>query len=452
MEDLALLIFALVLAVLLVGLVSVVRYLQADRDGRALLRTSWRIRYTWQRTAIRCGLFQADHGAKVGAEVPLVGELRRAGKEKILVPRIRVTQVANGLRVHVKTVGRIGFDAFDKASDDLANAWRVRYVEVSRGKPGHLVLRVTMRDALRTKTSMVPSPTDPVDLRSWTLGTSRHGDPVTVRTSNVSGIVAGGLSGYGKTSLAFHRFVTLAPSPIVQFGLIDGKDYELEDLKPRAWLHCGDDIDKAHAIVTKFHTLYVNRKSAIRTVLNMKNAWDGGLSETWPLAVLMMDEAHTFLFESKFKDPESVRRDGLVRDMIRMIDDLVRKGRTVGIQVFLLTQKPTGDAIPTKIRDNCQIAISFAQRSKEAAVAALGDDINDYPEAHPRRLQDPAYVGVLSVQAEGRPGYTLARNPQVRELDAINLAEATAHLVRDPLALLEYQLHGLHAVNDKIPA
>ncbi len=110
----------------------------------------------------------------------------------------------------------------------------------------------------------------------------------------------------------------------------------------------------------------------------------------------------------------------------------MRKGRTVGIQTMLLTQKPTGEAIPTKIRDNCQIAMSFAQRSKEAAVAALGDDIADYPHAHPRRLQDPAYIGVLSVVAEGRPGFTLVRIPRMLDCAAIALAHDTAHLTRDP--------------------
>jgi S-DNA-T family DNA segregation ATPase FtsK/SpoIIIE len=362
--------------------------------------------------------------------------LMMRSRDKVLIPRIMVAPAANGLTVRVKTVGQVGLDEFERAADHLANAWKVRYVEAAPGKPGYLRLRITLKDALRTRTTLIPSIDAPVDLRSWALGIGRDGDPVSIRTADISGIAVGGLSGYGKTSLVYQRFVTLAPSALVQFALIDGKDFELTDLKDRAYLHCGDDITDAHHIVTEVYALYTDRKNAIRSVLHRRNFWAADPTLAWPLTVLIMDEAHTFLHETKFKDKTSQDRDNLVREMVRMIGELVRKGRTVGIQVMLLTQKPTGEAIPTAIRDNCQVAMSFAQRSKEAAVAALGEDINDYPHAHPRRLQDPAYIGVLSVMAEGRPGYTLARIPYVTDRDAIDLAAATAHLTRDPRALL----------------
>lgn len=72
-----------------VAVTSAVRYALSDSERRAVLRKAWRIRATWRRTAVRVGLFQSEHGAKVGAEVPLVGEMRSAGREKLLVPRIR---------------------------------------------------------------------------------------------------------------------------------------------------------------------------------------------------------------------------------------------------------------------------------------------------------------------------------------------------------------------------
>ena len=59
----------------------------------------------------------------------------------------------------------------------------------------------------------------------------------------------------------------------------------------------------------------------------------------WPLVKLVMDEAHTFLFESKSKGKAFQARNDQVREMVEMLDDLVRMGRTVGIQCFLLTQK-----------------------------------------------------------------------------------------------------------------
>jgi DNA segregation ATPase FtsK/SpoIIIE, S-DNA-T family len=287
------------------------------------------------------------------------------------------------------------------------------------------------------------SPDAPVDLRSWELGHDRELEPVSIQTSDVSGIVVGGLSGKGKTVLVRTRFVKLAPSMCVQFALIDGKDYELEDLAPRAWLHSGASIEDAHAVVKKVHTLLVERRGCIREVLGRKNFWDGDPTVYWPLVVLIMDESHRYLFESKFKDKANLARDELVREIVWMCDELVREGRSLGFQWMFLTQKPTGEAMPTKIRDNCQIAMSFAQRSTEAAKAALGDDIADYPHAHPRRLQDPAYVGVLSVVADGRSGYTLVRTPFTRDSDAADLAIATAGLVLDPLDALREHIRSL---------
>jgi len=66
----------------------------------------------------------------------------------------------------------------------------------------------------------------------------------------------------------------------------------------------------------------------------------------------------------------------------------------------------------------------------------LGSDITAAPDEHPRRLQDPAYVGVASMVAQGRPGFTLVRTPYVPDATADAIATATAHLVRDPLHLL----------------
>jgi S-DNA-T family DNA segregation ATPase FtsK/SpoIIIE len=66
----------------------------------------------------------------------------------------------------------------------------------------------------------------------------------------------------------------------------------------------------------------------------------------------------------------------------------------------------------------------------------LGSDIGEHPDAHPRRLQDAAYIGVASMVAEGRPSFTLVRTPFVGDEIADRIAADTAHLVRDPLGLL----------------
>ena len=116
----------------------------------------------------------------------------------------------------------------------------------------------------------------------------------------------------------------------------------------------------------------------------------------------------------------------------------MKKGRSVGLVVILATQKATGDAIPTFIRDVCPVGLSFAQKTADAAVAALGDDIRNWPDADPVRLQDPAYVGVASMVIQGRPGFTRVRMPLVDPGHVARIAAATAHLTADPADLLTH--------------
>jgi len=274
------------------------------------------------------------------------------------------------------------------------------------------------------------------DVATWVAGIDQDGQPVTIKAADVSGIVVAGLAGYGKTVFLNARFCALAASEAVQFVLIDGKggpDYD--DLFTRAWLSAKDEPEEVRDHLVAVHGLMKARQDTIRTVLGVRNVWHVGPSPSWPLVLLVMDEAHTFLNESKGTDPESKRLDGIVRQTVRLVEELVRKGRNVGIQVVLATQKPTGDAIPTRIRDNCQVSLSFAQRTSEAAVAVLGADISEHPDEHPRRLVDPAYVGVASMVAQGRPGFTLVRTPYVPDHVADAIARRGAHLVRDPIEL-----------------
>jgi S-DNA-T family DNA segregation ATPase FtsK/SpoIIIE len=113
---------------------------------------------------------------------------------------------------------------------------------------------------------------------------------------------------------------------------------------------------------------------------------------------------------------------------------------------MLLTQRATGDAIPTRIRDNCQVAISFATRTLDGAVAALGEEIRQHPDASPVLLNDPAYVGVAVTSLPGRPGFQRVRTPQVDHHQVAAIIRATTGLRRDPAALLDGQAPGLRVV------
>jgi S-DNA-T family DNA segregation ATPase FtsK/SpoIIIE len=284
------------------------------------------------------------------------------------------------------------------------------------------------------------------------VGWAEDSRPVMVRLAEVSGIVVAGLAGFGKTMLVAHQLAQLAPSPAVQFVLIDGKggpDYDR--LMPRAWLSAKDDLEQVRQVLRQVHRLMVDRQGAIAQVLGVTDAWHVGPSSSWPLVLVVIDEAHTFFHERKGTSPEVKAHNALVAELSRLVEELIRKGRNVAIQVMLLTQRATGDAIPTRIRDNCQVAISFATRTLDGAVAALGEEIRQHPDASPVLLNDPAYVGVAVTSLPGRPGFHRVRTPQVDHHQVAAIIRATARLRADPAELLAEQAPGLRVV-PKMPA
>jgi S-DNA-T family DNA segregation ATPase FtsK/SpoIIIE len=313
--------------------------------------------------------------------------------------------------------------------------------------PGLIRLRGLHRDPLLAPARVDLPGTAPASLESWWLGWAVDGNLVMVRLAEVSGSVVGGLAGFGKTMLVAHLLGQLAPSPAVQFVLIDGKgspDYDR--LIPRAWLAAKDDLNQVRDVLRQVHRLMMDRQGAIAQVLGVTDAWHLGPSPTWPLVVVVIDEAHTFFHERKGTSPEVKAHNAVVAELSRLVEELVRKGRNVAIQVMLLTQRATGDAIPTRIRDNCQVAISFATRTLDGAVAALGEEIRQHPDASPVQLNDPAYVGVAVTSLPGRPGFHRVRTPQVDHHRVAAIIRTTTDLRRDPGELLVEQAPGLRII------
>src|SRR5262249_22368546 len=155
-----------------------------------------------------------------------------------------------------------------------------------------------------------------------------YAEPVFVRLSNVPGASISGLPGYGKTNAINGLLANFAPSPAFQFAVVDGKggaDYE--DLAARFFAFAGDELEYANAVFTRLYALRRQRSAAIRTALAVKNLWHIGPSSSWPLVLLIVDEAHTFLSETR----GDKNRMELVAENRRLVEDVVKKGRSVGI-------------------------------------------------------------------------------------------------------------------------
>jgi DNA segregation ATPase FtsK/SpoIIIE, S-DNA-T family len=352
-----------------------------------------------------------------------------------------------GVTATVAAIAGASLTDYQRAAGYLADTWGCVSVRATQEGPGRIRLRGLHRDPLLLPARVDLSGMAPESLDSWWLGWADDSGPVSVRLAEVSGVVVAGLAGFGKTMLVGHLLGQLAPSPAVQFVLIDGKggpDYDR--LFPRAWLSAKDDLGEVRDVLRRVHRLMLDRQGSIASVLGVTDAWHQGPSPSWPLVVVVIDEAHSFFHERKGTSPEVKAHNALVAELSRLVEELVRKGRNVAIQVMLLTQRATGDAIPTRIRDNCQVAISFATRTVDGAVAALGEEIRQHPDASPVLLNDPAYVGVAVTSLPGRPGFCRVRTPQVDHHHVAAVIRATAGLRADPAALLAAQAPGLRVV------
>jgi S-DNA-T family DNA segregation ATPase FtsK/SpoIIIE len=350
----------------------------------------------------------------------------------VQVPRARFEPMPNGIRARMATLPGVGLGQVVKMADHLANAWGCIRVDVTQDGPGQLVLRGHLCDPLAASWTVIP---DGQPLSGWQLhvGVDEDSAPVLLPLANLSGITVAGVPGTGKTSLQRWWLCQLAPHPAVQIAVLDGKvsepidgDYGL--LLSRCFAAAGDELDQANELLGRLHGLMRARSTWLRSQRGTAQFWEDGPSEDCPLVVVICDESHTFVTGASRKDREFCDSN------IWYLTKLAKEGRSRGFLTVFVTQKQTADAIPTAIRDVCQVGLSFGVRTMDGAVAALGDEIRQYPEIAPTKLIGQQWTGVAITRLFDRAGYHRIRTPYVSEGDAAELVAGHAHLLRAPRA------------------
>jgi DNA segregation ATPase FtsK/SpoIIIE, S-DNA-T family len=352
----------------------------------------------------------------------------------ILYPRARFRPDPHGFTVAIKTIPGVGRAELEKSAVYLADQWRAARVSVSQSGPGRLVLRAHRTDPLLEVLEVMPPGRG---LRYLYLGRDEHAADRFADLANVPGICVGGMPGAGKSTEITAWQVQLAPSPAVQFVNLDGKGAgEFDDFVPRVWLTGGDDLDEALGILEIVHGLMTDRLGCVRRVLGSKNAWHGaGPSELWPLVMTTIDECQQYFDLTMVKGDKQA--EPKVRRCIFLASSLVRRGRSVAMLTVNGTQKPTGDSLPTSIRDNCPVSLCFPVKTTDAAVATLGSSIRDFASYSPAGLALPDYTGVATVTLRtGQDPFTRLRGPWVTEDQAAAAATASARLRKDPRLLI----------------
>jgi DNA segregation ATPase FtsK/SpoIIIE, S-DNA-T family len=106
------------------------------------------------------------------------------------------------------------------------------------------------------------------------------------------------------------------------------------------WLGWAEDSQPVHVRLAEVSGIVVAGLAGFG--MTMLVARFLGPSPSWPLVIVVIDEAHTFFHERKGTSPEVKAHNALVAELSRLVEELVRKGRNVAIQVMLLTQRATG--------------------------------------------------------------------------------------------------------------
>jgi S-DNA-T family DNA segregation ATPase FtsK/SpoIIIE len=351
---------------------------------------------------------------------------------KVRSPRALIYPDKFGIVARVRPIPGTGRAEFEKRAEHIANSWRCCRVQVSQPKPGRLIVRGLRADPLTQPLQFPPGVFGSTSVRGLYVGRDEWGADRWIPLSGTSGIIVGGLPGYGKTSLINSWLMQLAALDAVQVAIIDGKgssDYAYWD--DRAFISTGDELPAAAAALEDVHSLMRTRLSTVLEQTGYRNAWHQGPTPEFPLVLTVIDEAHSFYDESAVKGQREA--EAQVRACRALTGQLVKKGRSVMMLTVLATQKADGQAVPTFIRDQCRYSLSFATKTREASVCVLGEGIRDYASYCPTSLQDPCYVGVCTASLRtGQDPYVRLRVPEVSEQAAQLRAAETACKRSDP--------------------
>ena len=294
----------------------------------------------------------------------------------------------------------------EKKAKDGLGAMGAETYKVDHLAPGHWLLhfyQTTPKNPLDESKTIKAS-----DLADWNgktvvYGLTESGDFAKLSYNQTSGIVVGGVPGAGKSAGATLLTLPLLTSPKASVAIFDGKGGMDWSWAQRAASLYNNDCDLDLETATdQLESL------AQRCVEDLKNHpwsaddpdfWHSGASALHPFHLVVIDECQT-LFDTTGRSKDD---KALVERCKRAVATIVRKGRSAGWCVMLLTQKPTADSIPTNIRDNCVVRFALRVTTREASESVLGA----IPDGDPTPTEIPSTRRGGAV-VQGEDGHTVS--------------------------------------------
>lgn len=183
------------------------------------------------------------------------------------------------------------------------------------------------------------------------VGADEHGRPVTVTLPEHSLFLAGE-PGAGKTSALQMLVAAAALDPNVTLTILDGKEVDLVDWRPRCYRFAGANV-KAATAALKDANAWMTTANATLPEQGRKKVKRGD-----PLHVVVVDELGYY-----------AGAGNTVTDALR---DLVQRGRSAGVIVLAATQKPDSKLVPTTLRDLFGYRLTLRCNTPEASDMSLG--------------------------------------------------------------------------------
>ncbi len=253
----------------------------------------------------------------------------------------------------------------EEEAETLAAILRLREVRVIRDPAdgSRATVRLVIRDVL-SESGPLPWPNlDAARLSLWEpipVGLDEDAHPV-VMSLVERNLLVGGEPGSGKSVSASMVLATAALDPDVDLYLVDGKRVELALWRPVANGFVGPSMDDAIDLLKRLQEEMDRRYDWMEAHARRKVERGDGLR----LVLVAVDE---LAFYTAGGDKSSREKFNT------LLRDLVQRGRAAGIIVLAATQRPSGDIVPTNIRDlfGFRWALRCSTRAASDTILGMG--------------------------------------------------------------------------------
>lgn len=202
--------------------------------------------------------------------------------------------------------------------------------------------------------------TAPLDLQKQAvhMGIDENGKAFYLDTAGHSGCIVAGIPGSGKT-VALRRLVkSFALNKANQVVVFDGKGtQDFHDLTSENVTVFSGTPDTHPEIVEELESLSRQLQERAST------------GDVPGRVVVIVDECQGFVPVRGLTNEEKERRE----KALKVLKDLVARGRSLGFLTVLSTQKPDASTLPTVLRDNCGLRACGRLRTSEGEKMVLGD-------------------------------------------------------------------------------